>query len=502
MAQKNITLLLGGRPHEVINFDPTRTLLDYLRYDAARTGTKEGCGEGDCGACTVVIGTLKEGKLHFEAVNSCIIFLPTLDGKLLLTVEDLVQPDGSLHIIQRAIADLQASQCGFCTPGFVMSIFAHIRSGGGADLASINDALAGNLCRCTGYGPIIEAVRHSISAQVEDHLTALEETWIKQLAAMSSPDTLSLSWACPDTGNERHYSAPKTTAALTALYAAHPEATLLAGGTDVGLWVTKQLRSLDRLIYLGHITELARITKSKTHIEIGAGVTFADALPILSTHFPDLGEVIRRLGSAQIRNRATIGGNIANGSPIGDSMPVLIALNTELTLQSASGLRHIPLEDYFISYGKQDRAAGEFVAAIRIPILKADQYFRAYKISKRFDQDISSVCGAISVTLNDGIISSARIAYGGVAATPLRAIATENTLIGAKWNETTIQSAMSALENDISPISDMRATADYRLKVARNILLKAYIEYDTPLSQTRLTGDGAQTRLMGNGAAE
>ncbi|MCF6216217.1 MAG: xanthine dehydrogenase small subunit [Emcibacter sp.] len=491
MAQKNITLLLGGQPHEVINFDPTRTLLDYLRYDSARTGTKEGCGEGDCGACTVVIGTLKDGKLRFEAVNSCIIFLPTLDGKLLLTVEDLVHPDGSLHVIQRVIADLQGSQCGFCTPGFVMAIFAHIRSGGGAGLASINDALVGNLCRCTGYGPIIEAVRRAISEQVDDHLTALEETWIKQLAAMSSPDTLSLSWICPDTGKERHYSAPKTTAALTALYAAYPEATLLAGGTDVGLWVTKQLQSLNRLIYLGHITELSQITQSKTHIEIGAGVTFADAQPILSAHFPDLGEVIRRLGSSQIRNRATIGGNIANGSPIGDSMPVLIALNTELALQSVKGLRRIPLEDYFISYGRQDRIAGEFVAAIRIPLPKPDQYFRAYKISKRFDQDISAVCGAISVTLDDGLISSARVAYGGVAATPIRALNTENTLIGAKWNERTIQSAMSALKNDLSPISDMRASADYRLKVARNILFKAYIEYDTPLSQTRLIGDGA-----------
>jgi len=477
--------------------DPNRTLLDYLRYEARRTGTKEGCGEGDCGACSVVIGSLKGGALHFEAVNACIVFLPTLDGKLILTVEDLVRPDGTLHAVQQATADLQGSQCGFCTPGFVMTIFAYIRSGGGPDLDQINEALAGNLCRCTGYGPLIDAVRQAISEHADDTLLALEEDWKKQLVHMARPSTMSLSWTCPDTGDIRHYSAPKTKAALAEIFAAHPDAILLAGGTDVGLWVTKQLRHLDRVIYLGQITEMAQISENKDHLEIGAGVSFANALPVLAKYYPDLGEVIRRLGSTQIRNRATIGGNIANGSPIGDSMPVLIALRAEIILQSVNGCRRLPLENYFIRYGKQNRAMGEFIAAIHIPYLARDQHFRAYKISKRFDQDISAVCGAISVTLKDGVITSARLAFGGVAATPRRARLTEKALIGAKWQEKSLRAAMSVLAKDITPISDMRASAAYRLKVAQNMLLKAYIEYSTPNAETRLVGaDGFQVNEL------
>ncbi len=488
MTENNITFLLGGRKQEIENFDPNRTLLDFLREDRARTGTKEGCAEGDCGACTVVIGSLKDGRITYQAVNACIIFLPTLDGKLILTVEDLIQPDGSLHPVQQALVELHASQCGFCTPGFVMAIFAHIRSGGNTDIDSINDALAGNLCRCTGYGPIIDATRRAIAETADDHLCALEKDWAGQLEHMARRGPLTLQWACPDTGHIRHYHAPKDLKELSGTYAAHPSATLLAGGTDVGLWVTKQLRSLDHIIYLGRVGEMARIVENDNIIEIGAAVTFAEALPVLTRNFPDFGEVIRRIGSSQIRNRATIGGNIANGSPIGDSMPGLIALNTELVLQSVRGGRQMPLEDYFIAYGRQDRKAGEFITAIRIPALTEGQYFRNYKISKRFDQDISAVCGAILVTLDNDRISHARIAFGGVAPTPIRAIRAEKSLTGAPWNEKTIEKAMDELTYDISPISDMRASAGYRLKVAQNLLMKAFLEYDSPTSLTRLVG--------------
>ncbi len=485
----SIRFLLGGKRQDITNFDPNRTLLDYLRSDARRMGTKEGCGEGDCGACTVVIGSLKDGHIHYEAVNACILFLPTLNGKLILTVEDISQPDGALHPVQQALVDLHGSQCGFCTPGFVMSMFAHLRSGGGDDLNSINDALAGNLCRCTGYGPIIEATRKALAQTANDHLAALEKDWDTRLNQLNH-DAVALTWTCPHNGEVRHYHAPKTLTALADICAAHPDATLLAGGTDVGLWVTKQLRSLNDLIYLGDIADMTEIRDEKNHISLGAGVTFSDALPLLTKYFPDLGEVMRRIGSTQIRNRGTIGGNIANGSPIGDSLPVLIALNTEITLHSKNGPRQLPLEEYFIDYGTQDLRPGEFIASLRIPKLAQDQYFRAYKISKRFDQDISAVCAALCLTFDGNNVSSARIAFGGMAATPKRATEAEQALIGAIWSEGSITAAMTALERDFSPLSDMRASAAYRLQVAQNLLLKAYIERQSQ-QETRLVGQGA-----------
>ena len=369
-------------------------------------------------------------------------------------------------------------------------MFAHIRSGGSSDLASINDALIGNLCRCTGYGPIIEATRQALAVTTDDHLAALEAGWAQQLRALASADTLEIAWTCPETGRKRQYFAPKNMMALAELRARYPEATLLAGGTDVGLWVTKQLRSLDNMVYLGQVADMAQITEGESHIELGAAITFTDAHEVLTRHFPDLGEVVRRFGSTQIRNSATIGGNIANGSPIGDSMPILIALKTELTLLSSQGERQIPLEDFFIDYGKQDLKPGEFVAGIRIPYLAADQYFRAYKISKRFDQDISAVCGALSITLSGDTVTSARIAYGGMASTPKRALQAEQMLTDEIWSEGTVQAAMTALETDFSPISDMRASATYRLKVAQNLLMKAYVESAEPKASTRLIGAG------------
>lgn len=488
MTSNTIRFLLGGERQDITNVDPSKTLLDYLRYDKARTGTKEGCGEGDCGACTVVVGSVKNGVLKFDAVNACILFLPMLDGKLILTVEDLASPGGRLHPVQQAMADLHGSQCGFCTPGFVMSIYAHLRSGGARDLDSINTALVGNLCRCTGYGPIIDATRKALTETLNDHLTALEENWVRELEALANPKTLELSWSCPHRGTTKKYYAPKTTEALATLMADHPNATLLAGGTDVGLWVTKQLRDLPCLIYLGQIVELEKISENKDHISLGAGATYADALPILGHHFPDLGEVIRRIGSTQIRNSGTIGGNVANGSPIGDSLPLLIALNTTVILQSVKGVRSLPLEDYFIAYGHQERRPDEFVAALEIPYLEQDQHFRAFKISKRFDQDISAVCAAFAITLDKGLVRTARIAYGGMAATPARASLTEKTLIGAPWTEKTIHAATAALETDYHPIGDMRSSAEYRMKVAQNLLLKCFVEHQEPQATTRLVG--------------
>jgi xanthine dehydrogenase small subunit len=475
-----VCFLLGHEPRELRDFDPNLTVLNYLRESLRRTGTKEGCAEGDCGACTVVLGELDGDRIRYRAVNACILFTPQLDGKQLITVEHLCPPDGSLHPIQQAMVDCHGSQCGFCTPGFVMSLFALYHSEQGPSRQRILDVLAGNLCRCTGYRPIVDAARRMYEFGDRDQFSAREAETMAQLKALGRDDRLAFSH------NGKRYFAPRRIDDLAALCEQFPRACLLAGGTDVGLWVTKQHQDLDTLIYVGAVEELSRLEVAGTHVEIGAAVTYTDAMDALGDRWPDFGELIRRLGSVQIRNSGTIGGNVANGSPIGDSMPALIALGAELVLRKGSARRTMPLEDFYLDYRRTALQPGEFVELIRVPLPQPEQEFRCYKIAKRFDQDISALLGAFRVQLDDGRVADVRVAYGGMAAIPKRARGCEQALRGRPWTEATITRGREALAREFAPISDMRASAGYRLLAAQNLLTKFYLETNEPTPATRV----------------
>ncbi|MGY6568737.1 MAG: xanthine dehydrogenase small subunit [Salinarimonas sp.] len=479
----------NGVPCEVADFHPRTTLLDYLREQMRALGTKEGCGEGDCGACTVALGRLREGRLVYEPVNACILLLGQIDGADLVTIEDLAQ-DGALHPVQEAMVVHHGSQCGFCTPGIVMSLFVlHEEAPRPLDKGMIDDALAGNLCRCTGYRPIRDAARAASSAPSDTAFSASRAGRATALADLDDGRNLFV-------GDEaRFFAAPASLAALEALCAAHPDATLLAGSTDVGLWLTKSLREIEKIIWLGRVSELATLEEGEGGLAIGAMVSHARAHPALAQLDPDLGELMRRFGSAQVRASGTVGGNIANGSPIGDLAPAMIAWGAELHLRSGQGSRAMALEDYFIAYGKQDRRPGEFVWKVTLPPLPRGHAFRCLKVSKRFDEDISAVMGAFRIGLDGRRISAARIAYGGMAATPKRAGAAEAALIGADLDDpSSWQAACEALCRDYTPLSDHRASAGYRARVARNLLIKALHE---------IGGEGSgQMRIIDHRAAK
>lgn len=462
---------------------PTRTVLDYLREDRGRRGTKEGCNEGDCGACTIVLGTrvgvlgmAEAESIQYRAVNACILFVTALDGKELVTVEDLATPDGTLHPIQQAMVDHHGSQCGFCTPGFVMSLFALYHGEADPDRPRIDAALAGNLCRCTGYRPIVDAAR--AMGHAPDSYTARMPETLALLRSIERSETLS------HPGGKAF--APATADQLAELALTHPGATLVAGGTDVGLWVTKQMRDLGILIHIGGIRDLAAITRADGVITIGATATVTDAGGALASLYPDLGELFRRYGSEQVRNSATLGGNIANGSPIGDSMPALIALGSTLVLRRGGVTREMPLEDFFLSYRKTALQPGEFVVAIRVPEPSPDRLFACYKISKRFDQDISALMAGFGLTLTDSIVTAARLAFGGMAGTPKRATNAEAALIGRPFDASAAKAAAAALAQDFQPLTDMRASAEYRLLTAGNLILKWQMEQALPATATRV----------------
>ncbi len=475
-----VRFLLGHEPRELRSLDPNLTVLNWLREVERRTGTKEGCAEGDCGACTVVLGELEGDRIRYRAVNACILFAPQLDGRQLITVEHLRGPDGSLHPVQRAMVECHGSQCGFCTPGFVLSLFALYHEESAPTRQRILDVLAGNLCRCTGYRPIVAAARRMYELGEGDQFGAREPETIGRLKAFRGDGRLAFAH-----GGKRYF-APRRIDELAPLCEQFPDACLLAGGTDVGLWVTKQHRDLETLIYVGEVEELRRIEATASHLEIGAAVTYTDATAAIGARWPDFGELIRRLGSVQIRNSGTIGGNVANGSPIGDSMPALIALGAELVLRRGSARRMMPLEDFYLDYRKTALEPGEFVELIRVPLPQGEWQFRCYKISKRFDQDISALLGAFNVRLAKGRVADVRIAYGGMAAIPKRATQCEQALRDRPWTEATVIGGREALAREFAPISDMRASAAYRLLAAQNLLTKFQVETSAPAVPARV----------------
>ena len=459
--------ILNGTRVEVPLQDPTRTLLQYLREDLRRVGSKEGCAEGDCGACTVVVAELCAEGLQYRAVNACIQFLPTLDGKALFTVESLRADDGRLHPVQQSMVDYHGSQCGFCTPGFVMSMFALYHNNLAPTRAAIDDALSGNLCRCTGYRPIIEACQHMYDYP---RVTLDDATLAAQLRDLKRGSGLSLELGAVQ------YHSPTTVDELAELYLQNPQAQILAGGTDVGLWITKQLRELPSMIYLGNASDLKQMKVGANGIEIGAAVTLTDAFAEIVRHYPEFAEMFRRFASVPVRNAGTLVGNVANGSPIGDSMPALMAVGARLRLRRGSEQREMALEDLYLDYMENALQAGEFIESILIPARDDALLLRCYKLSKRFDQDISAVCAVFALRLDGEHVSDSRFALGGMAAIPQRATQTEAWLQGKSWDESTLRIAMDKLTAEFTPMTDMRASKDYRSRASANLLYRFYLE--------------------------
>ncbi|WP_108820062.1 xanthine dehydrogenase small subunit [Pseudovibrio sp. Alg231-02] len=488
-----IRFLRKGQIVELDRFEPTTTLLDYLRLSERSTGTKEGCGEGDCGACTIALGRLRDGKLIYEPVNSCILLLGQIDGCELVTVEDLEGPDG-LHPVQKALVELHGSQCGFCTPGFVMNLFTLYHANTpGLTRQDVNTWIAGNLCRCTGYRPIVDAALEACRDGLNDVFAARAMETESKLAALQDAQDIHVG------DDERFFFAPSSFQRLLETYGEHPEATLVSGSTDVGLWVTKHLRDLPKVIFLGRVNGLSTCYEDEQGIRLGAGASYAVAEQFLKSIDPDLEVVISRIGSKQVRASGTVGGNIANGSPIGDMPPMLIALGAEIELQSNRGRRTLPLESFFIDYGKQDIAENEVLTSISVPRLSADEQFRAYKITKRFDQDISAVMAAFCLTVKDGVVERARMAFGGVAGIPKRASSAEAALVGSSLEDPgSWQDALNAIESELVPLTDMRASSTYRRDIVRGLLEKALLEISASSSQkTRVHG---QRELVEGGA--
>ena len=468
-----IRFILNGEDVALSSIAPDETLLDYLRLRRSLRGTKEGCAEGDCGACTVLVGRLSAGKLVYESVNACIRFLGSLDGCHVVTVEHLRGTGEQLHPVQQAMVDFHGSQCGFCTPGFVMSLYALWMKSAEPSDAAIEKALQGNLCRCTGYEAIMRAARaiSSYGKVAKDPLAAERKAITARLAAIVDGSRVEIG------KGESRLIVPADVDDFAKVLEDEPAATIVAGSTDVGLWVTKHMRAISPAVFIGNLDGLCGISEHNGVISIGAGVTYSDAFSMLARRIPALGPLFDRIGGEQVRNMGTIGGNIANGSPIGDTPPPLIALGASLTLRRGKKRRTIPLEDFFIAYGKQDRQPGEFVEAVHVPVPAKGVHFAVHKITKRRDEDITAVLGAFHLSLGkDGKVGAIRIAYGGMAATPKRATAVEAALIGKPWTEATVEAAIAGYETDFTPLTDMRASAEYRALVARNLLRRFFVE--------------------------
>ncbi|QDL37060.1 xanthine dehydrogenase small subunit [Rhodoferax sediminis] len=504
MTTQQIRFFHRGAVVTVDNAPPTRTVLDWLREDAHCTGTKEGCNEGDCGACTVVIGELAASGdtsavdgLTLQTVNACIQFLPTLHGKALFTVEDLKaqcvarrSTDGpknnlhekhaaqALHPVQQAMVECHGSQCGFCTPGFVMSLWSayehHQARGTVPTRQQLADELSGNLCRCTGYRPILDAGQRMFDM---DKVRLDTQPVIAALQQLSRNTTFSYAAAAPMPGESAAVlHSPKSLQALAALRLEQPQATLLAGSTDIGLWVNKQLRDLGDIIYVGDVDELKIIREANGELYIGAGASLEAAWSALARRVPALTDVWLRFASPPIRNAGTMGGNVANGSPIGDSPPILMALDAAIELRHGSRVRRMPLSDFYVDYMKNRLEPGEFVQGLAVPLAAMQRQVRAYKISKRFDCDISALCAGLAIELDGDRVKAVRLAFGGMAATVRRAAKAEAALVGQPWDEAAVAGAQTALAQDFKPLSDMRASAGYRLQVAQNLLRRFWLE--------------------------
>ena len=470
MITNKVQFIYENKLIELENPDPNQTILNFIRDRLKKTGTKEGCAEGGCGACTIVLGELENKKIKYKAINSCISFTPTLHGKQLIVVENLVSQDGSYHPVQEAMAKYHASQCGFCTPGFVMSIFAMSKNKKNNNKDDIKDAISGNLCRCTGYRPIIDAAKN-IKKKYSDEFYKNSKKTINLLKKIHSKSIII-------ENKDKKYFAPKTINELRTVIKKNPDSDFLSGGTDLSLKVTKDRKEIKKIINLNNIKELNFIKIKNNEIIFGSTTPLIRVEKFILKYYPDFNNILRRYGSVQIRNVGTIGGNIATASPIGDTLPLLLSLNAKIIIQTKKGNKQILLNNFFIKYRKTKLKKGEFIKSIIIPIYK-NHNFKAYKISKRFDDDISSVCASFNFKIKDQRIQDVTIAYGGMAEIPKRAKNCENFLKNSKFSEDIFEKAKDLLKRDFNPISDMRASKQYRLEVAENLLIKFFIETKT-----------------------
>ena len=471
MIFSTVKFLLNNKILEIDSPDPNQTILDYIRTDLKKTGTKEGCAEGGCGACTVVVGELLKGKIKYSAINSCISFVPSLNGKLLLIVEDLVSKEGKLHPVQEAMVKFHGSQCGFCTPGFVMSLFSMFKNYKSYETELIKDSISGNLCRCTGYRPILDAAKSLNKVEKKDEFSKNRSKVIKLLKKIN-PKNIFI-----NSENKKFFS-PKTIKDLKSIIKKNSNLNFLAGGTDLSLKVTKERKEISCIVNLKEIRELDFIRINKNYIEVGAATSLIKFENEIKKYYPDFYNVLKRYGSIQIRNVGTIGGNIATASPIGDTLPILLSLNAEIVIESPNKRKLLPINNFFVGYRKTKLKKNEFIRSIKIPLFKKN-VFKAFKISKRFDDDISSICGSFNFEIKNNKIKQVYIAYGGMAGVPKRAKACEKILKNKPLIINTFIKAKDYLEKDFTPIGDMRASKEYRLEVAKNLLIKCFIEINT-----------------------
>jgi xanthine dehydrogenase small subunit len=463
-----IQFILNRQLVQLNQFEASATLLDYLRLDKKLTGTKEGCASGDCGACTVTIAEPNPltGKLRYKSLNSCICLLGSLHGKHVITVDGLRPDHQTLHPVQQAMVDQHASQCGFCTPGFVMSLFALSKSKTNINRPQIIESIDGNLCRCTGYRPIIDAATTLLASPYSDQFDQTEKETLKILESIPPVENQPIT--------DSNFLFPQTADELAELLQLNPNAKLLAGGTDLGLEITQGLQQFETIIYLGQVAELTSFKENDQTLSIGAALSYTEAESILSDLYPDLNEHLNRLGSLQIRNVATIGGNVANASPIGDMPPVLMALDADLVLQKGNQLRTLSINNFYTGYKETCLEIGEFIREIIIPKNKPNHHLKIYKVSKRHADDISAVCAAFYLEINKGKVKSARIAFGGMAATVKHASHCEQALLNQTINAKTLEQAKSEIIKDFQPLDDVRATKKYRLLIAQNLLQRLF----------------------------
>jgi xanthine dehydrogenase small subunit len=473
-----LQFILNGKPCSEESAPPTTTVLDWLRSRARLTGTKEGCAEGDCGACTIVLGRCVDGRLQYQAVNSCLMMLPQIDGCAVITVEGLSAEDGSLHPVQQALVDAHATQCGFCTPGFVMAMFAFQQGGEPQTFEQatdtlIHEALAGNLCRCTGYRSIVEACRR-VAIGPADRFGG-RGTAADTLSSLTTSRNYHL--------GDQVFLQPRSLDELFVAMEEFPRALLLAGGTDLGLRVSKDRERFPAVIATGAVEELRRVATDAEGLVLGGAVTYTQALPSIDRYFSSFGALIRRIGSRQIRNLGTIAGNLATASPIGDTIPCLIALGACVRLLSRAGKRTMTVEEFITGYRETALLPGEIIADVRIPLLSADQTFCTYKVSKRFDQDISTVIAAFKLEREETRVRELHAAFGGMAERAKSAAHLEEALEGRAWKIENFADIDAILARDFAPITDCRGSAAYRLRVASNLVRRFALETasDIPL---------------------